>query len=74
MLTALGRVLAALLISSLFAATASAQQDKTSDVAKKSQNPISDLISFPVQENVNFQCWPSQQDPERDQHPAGRSH
>src|SRR5262245_46579394 len=50
----LGRVSAAFLISTLFATTASAQQDKTGDVAKKSQNPISDLISFPVQENVNF--------------------
>src|SRR5262245_703524 len=53
MMRALGRVSAAFLTWTLFAATASAQ-DKTSDVAKKSQNPISDLISFPVQENVNF--------------------
>jgi hypothetical protein len=54
MIWALGRASAAFLISTLVAATASAQQDKTSDVARKSQNPISDLISFPVQENVNF--------------------
>ena len=54
MMRALGRVLPAILILTLFAATASAQQDKTGDVAKKSQNPISDMISFPIQENVNF--------------------
>src|SRR5262245_9970771 len=53
MMRALGRVSVAFLTWTLFAATASAQ-DKTSDVAKKSQNPISDLISFPDQENVNF--------------------
>ena len=50
----LGRVWPAFLISTLFAATASAQQDKTGDVAKKSQNPISDMISLPFQENANF--------------------
>jgi hypothetical protein len=53
-MSALGRASAAFLISTLFAATASAQQDKTGDVAKKSQHPISNLVSFPVQENVNF--------------------
>ena len=52
MMRALGRVLPAILILTLFAATASAQQDKTGDIAKKSQNPISDMISFPIQENV----------------------
>ena len=51
---ALGRGLLAFLILTLFAAAASAQQDKTGDVAKKSQNPISDLISVPFQENANF--------------------
>ena len=54
MMRPLGRVWPAFLISTLFAATASAQQDKTGDVAKKSQNPISDMISVPFQENANF--------------------
>jgi hypothetical protein len=54
MMRALGRVLPAFLSLTLFAATASAQQDKTADVAKKSQNPISDMISVPFQENANF--------------------
>src|SRR5262245_51356814 len=54
-----GSVLAILLLSTLLAPTAGAQQEKkedekTGDVAKKSQNPISDLISFPIQENANF--------------------
>jgi len=57
-----GRAAKALLFAGLLVpGTASAQQpsppaagDSTLDLAKKTQNPIADLISLPLQNNLNF--------------------
>jgi len=35
-----------------------AQADETQELAKKTQNPVSDLISIPFQNNFNFEAGP----------------
>jgi hypothetical protein len=49
------------LVSSFFiiaTSTVYGQEAKNSDLAKKTQNPISDLISLPFQNNTNFGIGP----------------
>ncbi|HEY1269576.1 MAG TPA: neuromedin U [Candidatus Binatia bacterium] len=48
--------LAIVLISSCAVVTAAAQTDDATDLAKKTQNPVADLISVPFQNNWNFQA------------------
>ncbi len=43
-----------LLSALVFAASPALAADSAGDLAKKTQNPVSDLISFPLQNNTNF--------------------
>jgi len=45
-------------IALLMAGTASAAEDNVTDLAKKAQNPVADMISLPFQYNANFNTGP----------------
>ena len=46
-------------IDALSAAAQEAAQDQAADLAKKVQNPVASLISFPLQSNFDFRIGPS---------------
>lgn len=52
------RIRAALLVFLVFAAAPGYAQESNSDLAKKAQNPIANLISLPIQNNTNFGIGP----------------
>jgi len=59
MKTHIGNVIVFLLMGAiLFSINLSAQTDETAELAKKTQNPVSDLISLPFQNNTNFGLGP----------------
>lgn len=45
-------------LSMLFAASAAAQEGDATNLAKAAQNPIADMISVPLQYNINFDTGP----------------
>ena len=51
-------ILASYLAMGLVAPGASAQSGDTTDLAKDSQNPVSDLISVPIENNFTFNNGP----------------
>ncbi len=53
-----GAVLTALTMISLMLATTPLQAQEQSELAKKTQNPVSDLISLPLQNNFTFDVGP----------------
>jgi hypothetical protein len=52
----MNKILAAILITIFFTVPVFAQDE--SELAKKTQNPVSDLISVPFQNNFNFNVGP----------------
>ena len=45
-------------LAMLFAASAAAQEGDATNLAKAAQNPIADMISVPLQYNINFDTGP----------------
>lgn len=45
-------------LAMLFAASAAAQEGDATNLAKAAQNPIADMISVPIQYNINFDTGP----------------
>jgi hypothetical protein len=52
------RLLAALVVAALSIVPAAAQEHEATALAKKAQNPIADMISVPLQYNINFDTGP----------------
>jgi hypothetical protein len=53
------RIVALALVALLIAAPLWADEETVTELAKKTQNPVSDLISVPFQNNFNFGVGPN---------------
>jgi cytochrome c oxidase assembly factor CtaG len=59
-LASLRRIVAVLVVAAVVASVARAAEESTEDLAKKTQNPVADLISVPSQNNFNFNAGPNE--------------
>ena len=50
-----------LFLSVMFTTTPLAAADDATELAKKTQNPVEDMVSFPIQNDINFRYGPSNQ-------------